>query len=142
MNSKTLLFSVTFLGMHAGYASTLTSMNASEVKKELVNKTFVSIATDNLNGKTINNVFSTYLDKKGKIYGRMSVKPKNEPQTDVGQYEISRDGAVYITWENWDRHKKLCANFYDTKNAYLAISCDKVFHTVFMKESIREGNHL
>lgn len=37
-----------------------------------VNKTSISIATDNLNGRTIENTFSMFLDNHGNILGKMS----------------------------------------------------------------------
>lgn len=121
-------------------ASTLQSMTKVQVKRAFINKTLVSIATDNLNGKTINNTFTVYMDDKGSIYGKMSVKPDNEPKTDKGIYTLENDGTVTITWDHWDRKEKLSAQFFETKNAYLAISRDNVFHTAYMKELILPGN--
>ena len=126
----------------AGYSLTLTSLNKDEFKKAFVNKTSVSIATDNLNGRTINNIFSMFLDYRGKIIGKMSVKPANEPQMDEGTYSIDDDGTAYITWKHWDGSKKLCFHSFKTENAYINVDCDNIFHTVFMKEAIRAGNRL
>lgn len=126
----------------AGYSLTLTSLNKDEFKKAFVNNTSVSIATDNLNGHTIDNTFSMFLDDRGKIIGKMSVKPANEPQMDEGIYSIDDDGTAYITWKHWDGSKKLCFHSFKTKNAYINVDCDNIFHTVFMKEAIRAGNHL
>lgn len=42
-------------------ASTLHSMTKKEIKRALINKTLISIPTDNLNGKTINNTFTMYI---------------------------------------------------------------------------------
>lgn len=123
------------------FANTLHSMTRERVRSALINKTLISIPTDNLNGKTINNTFSLYFDGKGNAYGGMTLKPKDQPKTDTGIYSINRDGSFYITWKHWDESKKFCGNFYETKNAYLAISCDNVFHTVFMKESIKNGKN-
>lgn len=123
-------------------AATLHSMTKEQVQKTFINKTLVSISTDNLNGKTINNTFIMYMDDKGKIYGEMSHKPKDEPQSDNGVYTLENDGTISITWNHWDKHEKLYAQFYEMKNAYLAVSSDGVFHTVFMKEAILPGKHL
>jgi hypothetical protein len=123
-------------------AATLTSLDKDQVTKLMNDNTFVSIATDNLNGKTIENTFSMYVDGKGNILGKMSHKPKNEPKTDKGVYSIKEDGTIFFTWQHWDGAKELCAHIYETKNAYLAIGCDEVFHTAFMKESVKSGNHL
>ena len=117
-------------------------MTKEQVTQAFVNKTLISIPTDNPNGKTINNTFSMYMDDKGNIYGKMSRKPANEPKTDKGIYIIENDGTVTITWNHWNKKEKLYAQFFATKNAYLAIGRDNVFHTVFMKEAILPGNKL
>lgn len=131
-----------FLNCSIINASTLNSMNKASVEKTFVNKTLISIGTDNLNGKTIINNFMMYMDSTGHIYGKMSVKPKNNPQTDNGVYHLNQNGSVNITWKHWDSSKKLCAEFYNTKNAIIAVSCHGVFHTVFMKTDIKNGNHI
>lgn len=136
------LVSLLFVNCSIANASTLHSMNKETVKKLFINKTFVSIGTDNLNGKTIVNNFMMYMDSTGQVLGKMSSKPKNNPQTDTGKYHINKNGSVNITWKHWDGAKKLCGEFYNTKNAIIAISCDGIFHTVFMKANIKNGNHL
>jgi hypothetical protein len=139
---KSTLFVIFLFINSLSFGATLTSMTKKEVKKEFINKTLISVPVDNLNGKTIENIFSMFLDEKGIIFGKMSQPLENEPQTDKGVYSIQDDGTVYITWEHWDGAKKLCANFFDTQNAYIAIDCDHVFHTIFLKDSVQEGNHL
>ena len=124
------------------FSATLSSLNRDQFIKAFVNKTSISIATDNLNGRTIENTFSMYLDNKGNIIGKMSHKPVNEPQTDNGVYSIDEDGTAYITWQHWDGAKKLCFHAFNTNNAYINVGCDNVFHTAFMKEAIKSGNHL
>ncbi len=123
-------------------ATALHSMTKEQIQQAFINKTLVSIPTDNLNGKTINNSFTMYMDDKGIIYGKMSLKPEGEPQEDKGIYTLEPDGTVSIIWNHWDRKEKLYAQFFETKNAYLAIGVDKVFHTVFMKETILFGNRI
>jgi len=140
---KKLIWMLILAGIYSiNFASTLQSMTREEIKKTFINKTLVSIPTDNLNGKTINNTFSMYMDGKGHIFGSMSLKPKGEPKTDKGFYSINPDGTMTITWDHWDKKEKLFAQFFETKNAYLAIGLDNVFHTVFMKEFIVAGNKL
>jgi hypothetical protein len=124
------------------FSATLHSLSKAEVEQAFINKTAVSIATDNLNGHTIDNTFSEFLDGNGNILGRMTVKPANEPQIDKGIYSIKNDGTLYITWQHWDGGKHLCAQIFNTKNAYIAVDCTGVFHTVFMKDAIKTGNHL
>jgi len=124
------------------FALTLNSLNKEQFIKAFVNKTSVSIATDNLNGRTIENTFSMFLDDKGNVIGKMSHKPADEPQTDKGSYLIDEDGTAYMTWQHWDGGKKLCFHAFDTANAYVNVDCDNVFHTVFMKDAVKSGNHL
>lgn len=124
------------------FGAALTSLNKDEFIKAFVNKTATSIPTDNLNGRTIENTFSMFLDDEGNIVGKMSRKPSNEPQIDKGTYSVDEDGTVYITWNHWDGAKKLCFHAFNTDNAYVNVGCDNVFHTAFMKEGIKLGNYL
>jgi len=117
-------------------------MNKTQFEQAFVNKTFTSIATDNLNGRTIDNTFSMFLDNQGNIWGKMSHKPVNEPQTDQGTYSVGKDGTFYITWQHWDGAKQLCGYVFETKNAYISVDCNQVFHTAFMKAAAQSGNHL
>lgn len=133
-----ILWIVSFLG----YAVTLTSMTQSQIEQVIINKTLVSIPTDNLNGQTIDNTFSMFMDDHGVIWGKMSHKLIDEPQIDKGTYSIARDGAFYITWQHWDGAKKISGYIFDTQNAYLAIDNDHVFHTAYMKEAMQSGNRL
>lgn len=119
------------------FSATLKSLNSSQIKSAFFNKSAVSISADNLNGKPIQNTFTMQLFANGKIMGKMSIKPKNEPQNDQGTYFI-QNGALYITWGHWDFHKKLCARFFEAKNAYIALDCHNVFHTVFLKNNIKK----
>ncbi len=72
----------------------------------------------------------------------MSLRLENMPQTDKGIYSIANDGTFYITWQHWDKAQKLCGHMFETKNAYMSVDCDNVFHTVFMKATTQTGNHL
>ena len=136
------IVSTTVLVSNLGFATTLRSLNKDQFIKAFVNKTSVSIATDNLNGQTIDNTFSMFLDGRGHIIGKMSHKPVNEPQIDKGIYSVDKDGTAYVTWQHWDGAKKLCFHAFNTANAYINIGCDNVFHTAFMKEAIKSKNHL
>jgi len=143
MKKLITLIMVTFSAISSlSFASTLNSMDKAAVEHVILDKTLVSIATDNLNGRTIKNTFSMYLDKHGNMFGRMSHKPVGEPQTDKGVYSITSDGTFYFTWQHWDGGKKLCGHLFNTKNAYISIDCSNVFHTAFMKDSIQPGNQL
>lgn len=140
--TKTIIFSVLITINSLSFSATLNSMNKSQIEKAFINKTLISIPTDNLNGHTIDNTFSMFLDSHGNIQGKLSHKPINEPQTDTGVFTIEADGTFYITWKHWDGAKKLCGHIFNTNNSYISVDCDNVFHTAFMKEVIQTGNHL
>ena len=124
------------------FGATLTSMSKEQIEQAFVNKTFTSVPTDNLNGRTIDNTFSMFLDDKGNMWGKMAHQPTNEPQTDRGTYNIASDGTIYFTWQHWDGAKKLCGHIFETKNSYISVDCSNVFHTVFMKDAAQSGNKL
>lgn len=142
MKKTIILFCALALVSSLSFAASLTSMSKEEVKQVLVDHTATSIPIDNLDGKDIVNTFSMYVAENGKVFGKMSKKPKNDPQTDEGIYTIKDDGTVYVTWKNWDGAKQLCFNIYSTQNAYMTIDCSHVLHTVFMKSAVIAGNHL
>lgn len=137
-----LIFTLLLVINSLSFGATLTSLNKDEFVKAFVNKTSISIATDNLNGRTIENTFSMFLDEQGNIIGKMSYKPVNEPQIDKGIYSVDKDGTAYITWQHWDGAKKLCFHAFNTENTYISVGCDNIFHTAFMKDSIKSGKHL
>ncbi|MFI5343997.1 MAG: hypothetical protein ACHQUC_07235 [Chlamydiales bacterium] len=138
---KILFASFLFISS-SSYGAMLQSMTKDQMERAFINKTCVSVPIDNLNGQTIHNTFSIYVDNQGTITGKMSLKPKDEPQTDKGAYTIGNDGIMYITWQHWDSGKQLSAVFFETVNAYIGIDSDNIFHTVFMKEDIQSGNQL
>lgn len=137
-----IMFGILLTINSLSFGAALISLNKDQFVKAFVDKTSISIATDNLNGRTIENTFSMFLDNKGNITGKMSHKPANEPQTDKGIYSIDEDGTTYVTWQHWDGAKKLCFHAFNTNNAYINVGCDNVFHTAFMKDAIKAGNHL
>lgn len=117
----------------AGFAATLTSMSKSQLEQAFVNKTVTSVSSARLNGTVVDNTFMATLDAQGHITGKFVNKPDNAPQTDTGVYKIADNGTMYVTWKNWEGAKELCVNFYETKNAYIAIGCNNEFHTAFIK---------
>lgn len=139
---KLIVITAALMISGVSFGKSLISMNQDQVKQAFVGKTSVSIPTDNLNGRDINNTFSVYLDNHGNLWGKMAQKPANQPQTDKGVYSIKSDGTVYLTWQHWDGAKKLCFHIYKTNNAFITIDCANVFHSVFLKDAISTGNHL
>jgi hypothetical protein len=135
---STMLVTVSTLS----YADTLNSMNKDQVEQAFVNKTSTSIPVIHSKGRPVANTISIFLDDKGNIFGKMAHKMANEPQTDKGVYTIKDDGTYYLTWQHWDDSKQFCVHFFNTKTAYVVISCTNVFHTAFMKDSFQSGNQL
>lgn len=133
-----LLSAATFLD----FGATLISMTKNQVVATFVNKTFASIGTDNLDGRNINVSNIVFLSKNGQAFGKMSLKPKNDPQVDQGVYSIKDDGSLLIKWRRWDGSKQLCFHLFETKNAYISIDCNNVFHSAFMKADVHAGNRL
>ena len=124
------------------HAAVLYSLNKTQVKKHFVNRTLVSIGVDNLNGKTVNNSNSVFLDGHGMVYGKMGHKPQHQPQYDKGTYKISNNGTIFIKWKQWDDSKKLCFHVFEAKNAYITIDCNGLYHSTFLKSDIETGNRL
>ena len=78
-------------------AATLESLNKEQVTKAFVNKTAVSIPADVFGGQVMSATSSYYLDDKGNVKGKLSIKPSNGPQTDTGVYSIDKNGDLYVT---------------------------------------------
>ncbi len=121
------------------FAATLNSISQKQFQTAFVNKTAATIGEEKLNGNPINNPFAIYMDDHGKIWARMAYKPTSAPQEDEGTYTIGKDGTLYLQWNHWFKSKKLCARFYDAKNAYIVLGCDGTFQTIFMKDAIMAG---
>ncbi len=121
------------------FGVTLYSMSKNQIMQALVNKT---CAVDNLNGRTVDNAFSIFMDNQGNIFGEMARKSVDEPQTDKGVYIIKKDGTLYIKWQHWDGGKKVCLHMFNFQNAYISVGCNNKFHIAFMKNAIQSGNHL
>ncbi len=127
------------------FAANLESLNKDQVINAFVNKTAVSITSKLFNGQEVNEsprAFSFYMDDKGNLSGKLGAKSTNGPQTDVGNYKIDAEGRVFCTWRHWYGGKTVCFNFFNTQNAYLAVNCENVFFTGYLKSAIKEGNHL
>lgn len=143
---KTSFLFVSALAMSSTvFAANLESLNKDQIINAFVNKTIVSITSKLLDGQEVNvtpRTFSFYMDDKGNLIGKLGAKPKDGPQSDVGNYKIDSEGRIFCTWRHWYDGKTVCFNFFNTQNAYLAVNCDNVFFTAYLKSAIKEGNHL
>jgi hypothetical protein len=139
---KSIAFVAILATCTSAFSVTLESLNREQMVKTFVNKTAVSIGTDIFNGEVVPKTFSFYLDYKGNVKGKFGVKPKHEPQTDVGVYTIEKDGTIYVTWKHWYGSKKICFRLFNSENAYLSLECNNVFHTAYLKSAITPGDHI
>ena len=124
------------------FAMTMNSISQDQVKQAFVNKTFTSIATAQLNGQSVENSFTGYMDDKGNTWGKFAHKPTDAAQTDQGTYVIKDNGLLCPTWQHWMGGKQFCVDVYETNNSYVLISDTNVFHTVFMKNAMHTGKQL
>jgi hypothetical protein len=139
---KFLILITTLAVSPLAFSSTLHSLDKKQFNNAFVNKTAVSISYDDFHGHPMGASFSYYLDGKGNIFGKLSKKPNNEPQMDTGTYYILEDGTGYFKWKHWYGGKKICFHIFNTKNAYISVDCNNMFHTVYMKNSIQHGNQV
>lgn len=139
---KSILFLTILAVNEPVFSASLESLNKEQFVTAFVNKTTVSLATDVFNGQVVPNTFSYYLDDKGNMQGKFGAKPKNGPQADVGNYKIEADGRVLCTWKHWYNGKTMCFQIFNTENAYISVDCNNIFHTAYLKNAIKEGNHL
>lgn len=141
---KSVVFISTLVASQTVLSAGLESLNKQQLQAAIVNKTVVSIPSNvfSSHGQEVTQAFSFYLDDKGNMKGQFAAKPKNDPQSDVGTYKIDADGSVHTTWQHWYGGKTLCWHFYDAANAYIALECNKIFHTAYLKNEIKEGDQL
>ena len=139
---KSILLITMLVASTSVFSASLESLNKEQFIKAFFDKTSVSIRSDDFNGQLSSNTFTMYLDDKGNVWGKLSGKLKSDPQTDTGIYSLDKNGDCYVTWKHWYAGKKLCFRIFNTKNAYLSLECNNVFHTAYMKSNIQAGNHL
>lgn len=141
---KLLLFTAVLLSVSsASFAATLNSMNKAEIMKTLSEKTLTTIPLVTINAKLVNNSFSGYLDKSGKVTGQMSNKPEgNDPQNDEGTWKVSDEGVLCVTWQHWNQAKPICTHVYNLKNSLVFMNLKNTLETLALKNDIKSGNQL
>lgn len=122
-------------------AASLKSIDKIEIQKNLLQKTIKSVDISRLDGKLKDDFNAIYMDRKGKIFGKMGYKHRYLPLTDTGKYRITPSGTIYITWDHWHRSKPVCLHLFDTKNAYISVDCDAHYRGTFLKNKIKSGKH-
>lgn len=124
------------------FANSISSMDKSDVKAALSDKTMTTISAASLNGKVIPNSFTGYFGKDGKMNGSFANKPEDAPQSDKGTWEVKGDGKVCVHWEQWFNGKEQCVYFYKLSNALLIINTDKGFESLILNDDLKSGNQM
>lgn len=125
-------------------AASLQSMNKEEVVNLLKDKTMRTINLVTLNKKLINNTMTIYFDKSGHVTGQLINNVTNDdPQVDVGEWQVQDSGSICITWQKWNNHNPICMYPYELMNSILFINqVTNSFESMVLKTNIRMGNQL
>lgn len=125
------------------YSATLQSLDKEKVTKLFENRTMTTISMITFNGKMVNNTFTGYLAKDGKITGQLAVKPDNASQGDKGVWSVKKDGVFCITWEHWQDAKENCLDVYQTKNMIIFVNvANGKFESAAPLEHFKEGDQM
>ncbi len=117
-------------------------MTNGQVKQAFFDKTLTSIPFMVINGQGTPNTKVMYIDSSGKLTGQYLNQPGTQQQNDQGTYVLKSDGALCVTWQNWNSGQQVCVYAYNTANSYLFVDNQNNFHTAVMKDSIQSGNQL
>lgn len=142
MRKLVMVIAVFLSASQFSYAASLSSMNKSQASSTFTDKTITTLSAATLNGKVIQDSFSGYFGKDGKMNGKFSSKPADTPQADEGTWLTKSNGQVCFTWTHWNEGKERCVTLYKLNNAVLIIGPDNVFETLIMNDNIKSGNQL
>ncbi len=125
------------------FASSIQSLNKSQVMKALQDKTITTISLVTMNGKLIDNSFTGFFNKKGELQGELASKPENEPKKDQGKWMVKSDGTLCATWSTWNQKKPICVAVYKLTNGMVLVNQqNRKLETIVLDENIKEGNQL
>lgn len=125
------------------FADSLHSLQKNEALKLIEGNTISTGSMSTLGDKVINNTFTGYFDKSGKMEGKFSRPVRGQPQADVGIWKIKDDGSFCVTWDHWNNKKPNCLAIYAVKNGYIFINQGTGnFENVTLKDSVKAGNTL
>lgn len=124
-------------------AASLNSMNSSQAKNVISDKTITTVSEVTLNGKLVDNSFVGYFNKNGTMEGRFANPIEDgTSQTDKGTWKVQANGQFCFTWQQWDHGKERCVTFYKLNNAILVIGPGNNFETLVLNTNIQSGNHM
>lgn len=134
-----LLFSVSSISFAA---PSLSPMTKSEAQKVLSDKTITTIAATTPDGSVVSDSFTGYFSKDGKVKGKLSNKPANEPQADSGVWKVSNNGLICYTYDHWNNGKEKCVTFYKLSNAVLIVNSANGFESLILDKQIQSGDQV
>ncbi len=121
---------------------TISSISKEKVLNTIVNKTLTSIPYSNIGSELVPYSLSFYFADDNKVNGKLTNKPTNEPQQDLGIWTVDNDGKLCITWNYWNASKPFCAYLYDANNSIIFLDPDNKFVSMVVKSNIVAGNHI
>lgn len=134
--------SIALLVPSLGFAGTLTSLDMEQVTSAFSDKTITTISAATLNGKLIENSFSGYFSKDGKMIGKFNKKPEGSPQNDKGSWRVDSNGMFCYKWDSWDNNKENCIGVYKLSNGLLVINSNNGFESFILDKDIKSGNNM
>ena len=125
------------------YGAAMQSLDKSKVTKFFENHTMTTVSMITLNGKMVNNTFTGYLAKDGKIVGQLAAKSGNLPQGDKGTWTVKDNGEFCVTWEHWQEAKQTCMDVYETKNMLIFVNvATGKFESAVPLEHLKDGDQM
>lgn len=142
VKNLTYLSSLMVLLPAMAIAGNISSMNQDETTKTFSDKTITTINAATLNREMINNKFTGFFSKDGKLVGKFANKPQNDPQQDEGTWSIKPNGSMCFKWNHWDSSQEKCISLYKLQNGILVVNEQNGFETFIQQKDIKSGNQV
>lgn len=126
-----------------GYCAALSSLSKTQVTNTMTDKTVTSIPLITMDNQLINNTFTGYFSKDGKLTGQLANKPDNGPQTDTGTWKVDGNGTLCATWDHWNSNSPICVSVFKVNNGLLLVNAkNHRFETMLLGTDMKTGNQL
>lgn len=142
MKKLSLICLLLSFGCSLSYATSLQSLDKNQVMKALENKTITTVPLVTLHGDLIPNTVTVYFGKDQKLVGQFANKPKNDPQNDVGTWQVKDDGQFCVDWKTWTNNRPTCVYTYKLSNSLVFINSSNKFESMVMTDNIKSGNRI